>query len=78
MSDGPRGFRTPLHHALDMASDRLSAFDRAQLIRPSMMPVRYETAHVPPKGSGQRVGRNSPCPCKSGKKFKHCCKVQPS
>lgn len=25
-----------------------------------------------------RVGRNQPCPCKSGKKFKHCClpKVQ--
>jgi uncharacterized protein YecA (UPF0149 family) len=20
------------------------------------------------------VGRNQPCPCKSGKKFKHCCK----
>ena len=20
-----------------------------------------------------RVGRNSPCPCKSGKKFKNCC-----
>src|SRR5258706_10207415 len=20
-----------------------------------------------------RVGRNTPCPCKSGKKFKHCC-----
>lgn len=22
---------------------------------------------------GQKIGRNSPCPCDSGKKFKHCC-----
>ncbi len=22
---------------------------------------------------GRKFGRNSPCPCKSGKKFKHCC-----
>ncbi len=21
----------------------------------------------------QRIGRNDPCPCGSGKKFKHCC-----
>ncbi len=24
-------------------------------------------------GSGKKVGRNDPCPCGSGKKFKHCC-----
>ncbi len=23
--------------------------------------------------NGQKVGRNSPCPCGSGKKYKHCC-----
>ncbi len=30
---------------------------------------------IPPKGSpkGPKVGRNDPCPCKSGKKFKKCC-----
>ena len=22
---------------------------------------------------GKKVGRNDPCPCKSGKKYKHCC-----
>jgi len=22
--------------------------------------------------SGKKVGRNDPCPCNSGKKFKHC------
>jgi preprotein translocase subunit SecA len=27
----------------------------------------------PIRHRGERVGRNDPCPCKSGKKFKHCC-----
>jgi preprotein translocase subunit SecA len=26
-----------------------------------------------PTRSGPKVGRNDPCPCKSGKKYKHCC-----
>ena len=25
------------------------------------------------RNRGQRVGRNDPCPCNSGKKYKHCC-----
>ena len=27
----------------------------------------------PPVVAGKRVGRNDPCPCGSGKKYKHCC-----
>src|SRR4029078_7094618 len=26
-----------------------------------------------PVRSGPKVGRNDPCPCQSGKKYKHCC-----
>ena len=26
-----------------------------------------------PKVAGKKVGRNDPCPCGSGKKYKHCC-----
>jgi len=26
-----------------------------------------------PKRTGPKVGRNDPCPCGSGKKYKHCC-----
>jgi preprotein translocase subunit SecA len=26
----------------------------------------------PIRNTGQRVGRNDPCPCGSGKKYKHC------
>ncbi len=45
----------------------------------SSKPVRREAPKpiAPPKkvvdSSGRKVGRNSPCPCGSGKKFKNCC-----
>ena len=26
-----------------------------------------------PRRAGPKIGRNSPCPCGSGKKFKECC-----
>ena len=28
---------------------------------------------APVKSTAPKVGRNDPCPCGSGKKFKHCC-----
>jgi preprotein translocase subunit SecA len=35
---------------------------------------RGESGPVEPiRNTGQRVGRNDPCPCGSGKKFKNCC-----
>jgi preprotein translocase subunit SecA len=30
-------------------------------------------AKARPVRSGPKVGRNDPCPCNSGKKYKHCC-----
>jgi len=35
-------------------------------------PKKKEPAPVARK-AGQKVGRNDPCPCGSGKKYKHCC-----
>jgi len=32
-----------------------------------------EKAIEPIRNSGRRIGRNDPCPCGSGKKFKNCC-----
>jgi SEC-C motif domain protein len=31
------------------------------------------TGPAPVRASGPKVGRNDPCPCGSGKKYKHCC-----
>jgi len=36
----------------------------------------YEDGKITPKTivrAGEKVGRNDPCSCRSGKKFKHCC-----
>jgi SEC-C motif-containing protein len=29
--------------------------------------------HVLEKQTGAQIGRNEPCPCGSGKKYKNCC-----
>ncbi|MBI2825608.1 MAG: SEC-C domain-containing protein [Planctomycetia bacterium] len=46
-----------------MTSDQQSAVDGSDA------PAKLE----PIRNRGQRVGRNDPCPCGSGKKFKNCC-----
>ncbi len=43
---------------------------RARRRRPTPQPVRSAAAGA--KG-GRKVGRNQPCPCGSGKKYKRCC-----
>jgi preprotein translocase subunit SecA len=35
--------------------------------------VEAQRAPQPVRAAGARVGRNDPCPCGSGKKYKHCC-----
>ena len=29
--------------------------------------------HAPRRREGPKIGRNEPCPCGSGRKYKHCC-----
>jgi preprotein translocase subunit SecA len=33
---------------------------------------------VAPKRASAKVGRNDPCPCGSGKKYKNCCGANPA
>ncbi len=40
--------------------------------RESAMPQQQKEAHTPYTREGQKVGRNEPCPCGSGKKYKQC------
>jgi preprotein translocase subunit SecA len=41
---------------------------------PQEMEMRAELPHpMPVRRDGQKVGRNDPCPCGSGKKYKKCC-----
>ena len=54
----------------DVASGMLRVSVQARQMQPApAAPVRPK----PPVVSGKRVGRNDPCPCGSGKKYKHCC-----
>lgn len=52
-----------VHYGDDEGNDVAPQETMADANRPVTTPVR----------SGQKVGRNSPCPCGSGKKYKHCC-----
>jgi tetratricopeptide (TPR) repeat protein len=37
------------------------------------MANHFRTSNVPATDSKKKIGRNDPCPCGSGKKFKECC-----
>jgi len=41
---------------------------RARFVPMKIPPTKAQLLRSPP-----RVGRNEPCPCGSGRKFKHCC-----
>ncbi len=41
--------------------------------RPAERSLRPATASAPIKVAGKKIGRNEPCPCGSGKKYKKCC-----
>ena len=54
--------------ALDIPSDRLGYSDDTE--NPGAMATAQKTQ---PIINLQKVGRNDPCPCGSGKKYKQCC-----
>jgi len=47
------------------------AADRPKPVEPPALPKEQESG--PPTPPSPKVGRNAPCPCGSGKKFKKCC-----
>jgi preprotein translocase subunit SecA len=75
--------------AHEMYAELLAAIQRAivgdiyrvSLVRePQPRPMREVRTNVeaqrapqPVRAAGDKVGRNDPCPCGSGKKYKHCC-----
>lgn len=62
--------------------EKLTAASAPQIARPSMPwsmqkleenTLSDTTESTPPSATRRKVGRNEPCPCGSGKKFKRCC-----
>lgn len=65
---------------IEPAARALHRYFLEQRSSPSMGEMRGASSMMPPHLSGQsskragpKVGRNEPCPCGSGKKFKQCC-----
>ncbi len=57
--------------AEEMRKDVLAMKDIPELTRFSLLKEIADAEKLAPKP--QKVGRNDPCPCGSGKKYKHCC-----
>jgi hypothetical protein len=68
----------PLEDAIDELSgwyafSAAAAQDRARQLARAVLPVEPHPAQLPASNPYKGVGRNDPCPCGSGKKFKKCC-----
>jgi len=50
-----------------------AAISTDQLKRFEALAKAYQAAHTQKVRKFDKVGRNEPCPCGSGKKFKNCC-----
>ena len=47
--------------------------EMAEKVRGDIPKESKEVTHTPVVNNGPKVGRNDPCPCGSGKKYKNCC-----
>ncbi len=67
----------PWPESFSKVSDRTNAILEASMNEVTAMMKDYEAKAAQPttvQREGPKVGRNDPCPCGSGKKFKKCCK----
>ena len=63
------------NEGFDMFDEMIAAIQRDTVFFALKMEVQKKTAPAPiPAGEGKKkIGRNDPCPCGSGKKYKNCC-----
>ena len=65
-----QGMLDGIRHDVPAAMFRVSVKTQPSMSRPQVKPSALKPAAPV---SGKKAGRNDPCPCGSGKKFKHCC-----
>ncbi len=53
--------------------DLLDQYGAARAAPPENLDDHYPPVTAPIKHAEHKVGRNDPCPCGSGKKYKKCC-----
>ena len=57
-----------IYQDFNLLADVITPSQRKFYVPMNIPPTDVQMRRVPPK-----VGRNEPCPCGSGKKFKRCC-----
>jgi len=57
----------------ETSKKRLKQSKNSSFIRDSLKAVSSWYAHMPKPDLNRKIGRNEPCPCGSGKKYKKCC-----
>jgi hypothetical protein len=68
-----------LERDFDSLMDEFKPSFKGKRIYPYILPMSHKFVEAlrseldPKKGNGKKVGRNDPCPCGSGKKYKKCC-----
>jgi hypothetical protein len=69
------GRRNPNTTEFDLVAETRRAweFEQTRLRRIAREAERLPVRPAPPTGARPKVGRNDPCPCGSGKKYKYCC-----
>ena len=70
VEDRPRSRNRNLRESRDLLLPPQAAGAPGDLENPGELATATRTA---PIHKGPKVGRNDPCPCGSGKKYKHCC-----
>ncbi len=71
--DNVQDFLKMAQQSHDSASAFRSAVPQSQGASQPKEPPRNEAPKRKPRVVGEKVGRNDPCPCGSGKKYKKCC-----
>ena len=63
------------NEGFEMFDEMISAIQRDTVFFALKMEVRKEEKRTPPPVpvKKEKIGRNDPCPCGSGKKYKNCC-----
>lgn len=64
----------PMSEAVAATSETMNAaIANDQLKKLEVLAKNWKDAHTQKVRKYDKVGRNEPCPCGSGKKFKNCC-----
>lgn len=72
LMDGLRAKLPDVSAFLESRHDKFRKMYKGYLKREGIKPGPQPVA-IQPAEAGPKVGRNDPCPCRSGKKFKKCC-----